>query len=179
MDHQDYYAGKTERDATSDRIPPNQTSSSEKSDDEGARSRPSSSNMTTSPSPTSTPPAKPALSSHTRALPQSTDIEALHGDSSSLTRIHTSRSQHSQTVGGGDSRGLGIFRSKSSRSRPLPAFGAGKPYPPSLPNQEDYVVEFDGEHDPLHAQNWALGKKLFTAVMLVSGICSVWFLTTR
>jgi DHA1 family multidrug resistance protein-like MFS transporter len=179
MDHQDYYAGKTERDATSDRIPPNQTSSSEKSDDEGARSRPSSSNMTTSPSPTSTPPAKPALSSHTRALPQSTDIEALHGDSSSLTRIHTSRSQHSQTVGGGDSSGLGIFRSKSSRSRALPAFGAGKPYPPSLPNQEDYVVEFDGEHDPLHAQNWALGKKLFTALMLVSGLCSVSFLATR
>jgi DHA1 family multidrug resistance protein-like MFS transporter len=179
MDHQDYYAGKTERDATSDRIPPNQTSSSEKSDDEGARSRPSSSNMTTSPSPTSTPPAKPALSSHTHALPRSTDIEALHADSSSLNRIHTSRSQHSQTVGGGDSSGLGIFRSKSSRSRALPAFGAGKPYPPSLPNQEDYVVEFDGEHDPLHAQNWALGKKLFTALMLVSGVCSVSFLTTR
>ncbi|KAK4233989.1 major facilitator superfamily domain-containing protein [Achaetomium macrosporum] len=76
-----------------------------------------------------------------------------------LSRIHTQRSQHSGTVG----------REKSKTKewkKPLPAFGAGKPYPPLLPNQEDYVVEFDGPDDPLHAQNWPLRKKLLTAAML-------------
>jgi len=24
---------------------------------------------------------------------------------------------------------------------------------------QEYVVEFDGPHDPLHAQNWSLKKK--------------------
>jgi DHA1 family multidrug resistance protein-like MFS transporter len=67
-----------------------------------------------------------------------------------LSRIHTARSQHSGTVG----------RAKSKEWKtPLPNFGAGKPYPPLLPNQEDYVVEFDGPDDPLHAQNWPLRKK--------------------
>ncbi|KAI1644887.1 MFS general substrate transporter [Daldinia loculata] len=75
-----------------------------------------------------------------------------------LSRINTARSQHSATVG----RSL---RNRESR-KPLPAFGAGKPFPPPLPNQEEYVVEFDGPNDPYHAQNWSLKKKLFTAAML-------------
>ncbi|KAK3986230.1 major facilitator superfamily domain-containing protein [Cladorrhinum sp. PSN332] len=80
-----------------------------------------------------------------------------------LSRIQTQRSQHSATVG----RSIRSKRSKASmRSRPLPPFGAGKPYPPLLPNQEDFVVEFDGLDDPLHAQNWPLAKKLLTATML-------------
>jgi DHA1 family multidrug resistance protein-like MFS transporter len=71
-----------------------------------------------------------------------------------LSRIQTARSQHSGTVG------RDFSRSKSREDKkPLPAFGAGKPYPPLLPNQEDYVVEFDGPDDPLHAQNWPLSKK--------------------
>ncbi|KAJ5459502.1 Major facilitator superfamily multidrug transporter FLU1 [Penicillium daleae] len=53
--------------------------------------------------------------------------------SQALSRIETQRLQHSMTVG------------ESVKSRPsklpLPAFGAGKPYPPQLPNREDYVVE--------------------------------------
>jgi len=75
-----------------------------------------------------------------------------------LSRIQTARSQHSGTVG----------RATTSKEwkKPLPNFGAGKPYPPLLPNQEDYVVEFDGPDDPLHAQNWPIKKKLFTAAML-------------
>ena len=68
-----------------------------------------------------------------------------------LSRIETQRSQHSATVG----RSL---KSRESK-RPLPAFGAGKPYPPLLPGQEDYVVEFDGPDDPLHPQNWPMKKK--------------------
>lgn len=95
----------------------------------------------------------------------SPDVENLRHHSHSLSRIQTQRSQHSLTVGGLG----GLLRSRTSRaSRPLPEFGAGKPYPPPLPSQEDYVVEFDGEDDPLHAQNWPLRKKLLTAAMLVS-----------
>jgi DHA1 family multidrug resistance protein-like MFS transporter len=75
-----------------------------------------------------------------------------------LSRIQTQRSQHSATVG----------RSLTSRSskKPLPNFGGGKPYPPPLPEQEDYVVEFDGPKDPLHPQNWPMRKKLLTGAML-------------
>lgn len=80
-----------------------------------------------------------------------------------LSRIATARSQHVNTVGSGGIRS----RTTSRASRhPLPAFGAGKPYPPPLPAQEEYVVEFDGPNDPLHAQNWPLRKKILTAAML-------------
>ncbi|RDW82040.1 putative fluconazole resistance protein [Coleophoma cylindrospora] len=75
-----------------------------------------------------------------------------------LSRIETGRLTHTGTVG----RSL---KSRESR-KPLPNFGAGKPYPPLLPDQEDYVVEFDGPDDPLHAQNWPMKKKLYTAVIL-------------
>ncbi|ETS79473.1 hypothetical protein PFICI_09326 [Pestalotiopsis fici W106-1] len=75
-----------------------------------------------------------------------------------LSRIHTARSQHSETIG----RSL---RSRQS-AKPLPSFGAGKPFPPPLPNQEEYVVEFDGPDDPYHAQNWPTSRKLLTAAML-------------
>ena len=68
-----------------------------------------------------------------------------------LSRIYTQKSQHEGTVG----RSL---KSRESR-RPLPNFGAGKPYPPTLPEQEEYVVEFDGPDDPLHPQNWPIKKK--------------------
>ena len=77
-----------------------------------------------------------------------------------LERINTARSQHSATVG----RSLTSRRSRASK--PLPAFGAGKPYPPPMPDQERYVVEFDGPDDPLHAQNWPLQKKVFTGAFL-------------
>ncbi|KAL8953190.1 MAG: hypothetical protein Q9222_000925 [Ikaeria aurantiellina] len=75
-----------------------------------------------------------------------------------LSRIETHRSQHSNTVG----RGL---RSRESK-KPLPNFGGGKEYPPPLPPSEEYVVEFDGPHDPMHPQNWPMGKKVAMAVML-------------
>ena len=68
-----------------------------------------------------------------------------------LSRIETQRTQHSGTVG----RTLTSRKSK----KPLPAFGAGKEYPPNLPDKEDYVVEFDGPDDPLHPQNWPMKKK--------------------
>ena len=79
-----------------------------------------------------------------------------------LDRIETARTQHSGTVGAG-------LRSRRSsrRSEVLPLMGAGKPYPPDLPEQEEYVVEFDGVDDPRHAQNWSGRKKVFVAAMLV------------
>ncbi|THW71591.1 MFS general substrate transporter [Aureobasidium pullulans] len=86
-----------------------------------------------------------------------------------LSRIQTGRSQHSATVGasGADSTGFGVFRTRSSKaSKPLPAFGGGKPYPPPLPEREEYVVEFDGPNDPMHAQNWPFKKKLPVAASL-------------
>lgn len=89
---------------------------------------------------------------------QRDEIGALERHPTALSRIQTQRSQHSATVGAG-------LKSRQSR-KPLPAFGAGKPYPPPLPEREEYVVEFDGPDDPLHAQNWSLKKKIFTAAML-------------
>jgi len=74
-----------------------------------------------------------------------------------LSRIHTQRSQHSNTVGRS-------VKSRESR-KPLPSFGAGKPYPPLLPEREEYVVEFDGPDDPLHAQNWPTRKKLVSCLI--------------
>jgi DHA1 family multidrug resistance protein-like MFS transporter len=69
-----------------------------------------------------------------------------------LSRIQTQKSQHSATVGRAPT-------TRTRRERKLPEFGAGKPYPPALPDQEEYVVEFDGPNDPLHAQNWPIRKK--------------------
>lgn len=70
-----------------------------------------------------------------------------------ISRIQTGRSQHLNTVGSTRSRA-----SKAS-SRPLPSFGAGKPYPPPLPDRDEYVVEFDGPDDPLHPMNWTTKRK--------------------
>lgn len=71
--------------------------------------------------------------------------------SQGLSRVETQQLQHSLTVGES-------VKSRSSKL-PLPAFGGGKPYPPPLPNREDYVVEFDGPDDPLYPQNWPLMTK--------------------
>ncbi|KAF1982979.1 major facilitator superfamily [Aulographum hederae CBS 113979] len=78
-----------------------------------------------------------------------------------MGRIHTAKSQHSGTVGAG-------LKSRLSRrsTRPLPEFGGGKAYPPPLPSREEYVVEFDGENDPLHPQNWSLKKKILLGAIL-------------
>ncbi|KAG9186747.1 hypothetical protein G6011_09855 [Alternaria panax] len=57
----------------------------------------------------------------------------------------------------------------SVANSPLPA-----PYLPSEPGNRthslgapgDYVVDFNGPDNPLHAKNWAVRKKIFTAAML-------------
>lgn len=75
-----------------------------------------------------------------------------------LSRIATQRSQHSATVGAS-------VRSRVPRG-PLPPFGAGKAYPPPLPEKEEYVVEFEGPDDPLHPQNWLLKRKVLIGLIL-------------
>ncbi|CAG8958175.1 hypothetical protein HYFRA_00000527 [Hymenoscyphus fraxineus] len=77
-----------------------------------------------------------------------------------LSRIHTAKSQHAGTIG----QSL-TTKSRDSR-RPIPEMGLGKPLPPALPDREEYVVEFSGPDDPLHAQNWPMKKKVITAAML-------------
>jgi DHA1 family multidrug resistance protein-like MFS transporter len=86
-----------------------------------------------------------------------------------IKRIETQRSQHQQTVGARFTPSTSrITRTLSRRrtERPIPALGAGKPYPPPLPDREEYVVEYDGVDDPLHAQNWPLKKKLGIGAIL-------------
>lgn len=84
-------------------------------------------------------------------------INKLESHPTALDRIETHRSQHSTTVGS--------LRSRKT-TKELPKFGAGKPYPPNLPEQEEYVVEFDGPDDPMHAQNWTMKKKLWIGGIL-------------
>lgn len=78
--------------------------------------------------------------------PTETDPEALR-------RIETIRSQHLATVGST------VTRRSTRKEKPLPPMGADKPHPPPLPEREEYVVEYDGANDPLHAQNWPVKKK--------------------
>ncbi|KAI9643792.1 hypothetical protein NHQ30_007142 [Ciborinia camelliae] len=77
-----------------------------------------------------------------------------------ISRIQTARSQHTGTVGRSVTRKSSkLSRIFSIREKPLPLMGLGKEYPPLLPDQEEYVVEFDGPDDPLHAVNWPMKKK--------------------
>jgi hypothetical protein len=84
-----------------------------------------------------------------------------------IRRIETHRSQHAGTVGTAQvASRLSQTLSRRRTERPLPSLGAGKPYPPQLPDREEYVVEFDGADDPLHAQNWPMKKKLGIGAIL-------------
>ena len=74
-----------------------------------------------------------------------------------LERIETYRLQHRSTVGSG--RGI------APRDEWLP-MGAEKPYPPDLPDPEQFVVEFTGFNDPLHPQNWSLKRRVTISATL-------------
>jgi MFS transporter, DHA1 family, multidrug resistance protein len=93
---------------------------------------------------------------------QRDDIADLERHPTALSRIQTGRSQHSNTIGAGIRSRTTTRQSK----KPMPNFGGGKPFPPPLPEREEYVVEFDGPDDPLHAQNWPMKKKLTVAIVL-------------
>ena len=69
-----------------------------------------------------------------------------------LSRLYSQRLQHIHTVGSTP----GSRAESKAELTPLPAFGAGKPYPPVIrAEREAYVVDFDGPDDPLHPMNWS------------------------
>lgn len=84
-----------------------------------------------------------------------------------LSRIETYRLQQKTTVGS--------TRGPQPRETWLP-MGAGKEYPPLLPDPEGFVVEFDGAGDPMHPYNWTLTRR-FVSVYL--GVACLAFLTNR
>ncbi|KAJ6260346.1 Major facilitator superfamily multidrug transporter [Drechslerella dactyloides] len=104
-------------------------------------------------------------------MPTVQDIEA--GDDAERTRTlmsrtRTAQSVHANTIGADPTR-------TRSRKEKLPPFGSGKDYPPALPDQEQYVVEFDGFSDPLHPQNWSPRKKyLLSALLAATSAFCVW-----
>ncbi|GME73346.1 unnamed protein product [Ambrosiozyma monospora] len=49
---------------------------------------------------------------------------------------------------------------------PIPPMGADRDYPPMLPPNEDYVVAFDGENDPIHPHNWPMKQKVMICALL-------------
>ncbi|ORY11706.1 major facilitator superfamily domain-containing protein [Clohesyomyces aquaticus] len=161
-----------------------QTSGAERKEIEEPLSRHSTSSSALSVSSASTSASSAAANRHThleqiRTAPQSTTTRDRSGtastgtghtgtlyrhpterDPEAIRRIETHRSQHVYTVGA-------VISKRSTKSqKPLPALGAGKPYPPPLPDKEEYVVEYDGVDDPLHAQNWQMNKKLFLGAIL-------------
>ncbi|QIW97000.1 hypothetical protein AMS68_002518 [Peltaster fructicola] len=74
-----------------------------------------------------------------------------------IQRMQEHRLQHSETVG----------TTRSRAKRELPDFGGGKPYPPPLPDREEYVTEFNGYDDPEHPQNWPFKTKLIISSILI------------
>jgi MFS transporter, DHA1 family, multidrug resistance protein len=109
----------------------------------------SSSSATTSS--ISTRPDVQSTTSMGRAM-TANDLERRRTHPVEMHRTETHRLQHSHTVG------ASIVKTRTSR-RPLPNFGGGKPFPPDLPEQDEYVVEYDGKDDPLHPQNWPFSQK--------------------
>ncbi|KAJ5084603.1 hypothetical protein NUU61_009182 [Penicillium alfredii] len=55
------------------------------------------------------------------------------------------------------------------------SIGAGKPFPPPLPDAKHYVVEFDGIDDPMHPYNWKISIKLYISIMVCTGTLVVSF----
>ncbi|KAI9796881.1 MAG: hypothetical protein M1833_005930 [Piccolia ochrophora] len=148
MDNVDRDLEKAERDASPNRFPDRRSSEIERPQNVSSSSSASASTV-------SSLSRRQAGGGMSRVPTQGDTLER---NATALSRIHTQRTQHSGTVG----------RTATSRTwkKPLPEFGGGKAFPPPLPAQEEYVVEFDGEHDPLHAMNWPMKKKLYTAAML-------------
>lgn len=76
-----------------------------------------------------------------------------------LVRIATHHLVHSSTVGTTD-------RQRTRRySEAKETLGAGKLLPTSTFHVEDFLVEFDGSEDPLHAHNWPLKKKCVSSLI--------------
>lgn len=72
---------------------------------------------------------------------------------------HTLPTSNSSKHTDSSSGTVGATAASRVSTKPLPESEAGKPYPPPLPAQEEFVVEFMGPDDPLHPQNWPTKKK--------------------
>ena len=153
MDAADKIIKTAEEDARRSALPHD-----EKKEEHEPIARIATSSSTSSSSSSSSDGSLPRDGTMSRQATQPDNVGNLERHATAMSRIQTQRSQHSGTVGAS-------VKSRQSR-KPLPAFGAGKAYPPALPDREEYVVEFDGVDDPLHAQNWTLKKKIFTAAIL-------------
>ncbi|KAL4904350.1 hypothetical protein BDW74DRAFT_185648 [Aspergillus multicolor] len=99
------------------------------------------------------------------------DTETLdQPDSLELSRIETHRLQQKTTVGS--------TRGPQPRETWLP-MGAGKEYPPLIPDPEGFVVEFDGAGDPLHPiflvciLSYSTFATSFTSAVFSAGISAV------
>lgn len=86
-------------------------------------------------------------------------MEYIDRHPTAIGRIEQHRLQHMQTVGSS--------KAVTKEGIELPDFGSGKPYPPALPEREEYVVEFSGFDDPRHAQNFPMKKKLVISGILI------------
>ncbi|CAI6251048.1 unnamed protein product [Periconia digitata] len=155
MDAADKYIEKSEWDASPGQNPPHPELAEEH---EPVTRIPTASSSSSGSSSSSDASGLERDATISRLPTQREEVTGLERHETALSRIQTQRSQHSNTVGAS-------LKSRQSR-KPLPAFGAGKPYPPMLPEREEYVVEFDGPDDPMHAMNWPFRKKLMTAAML-------------
>ena len=85
-------------------------------------------------------------------------------------RNHEHNETHTHTVGA-HAASKSVSRAES---RPLPSFGAGKPYPPDIPaERQDYVVDFESADDPLHPLNWPTRRKVtYAAIGALASFCS-------
>lgn len=130
MDSVDRYIEKGERDASPNRFP---DATSHTQHDKVERHEPieRTATMSSSGSSSSASSAVDQGAGNMSRVPTQHDTEAglsAERHATALSRIQTQRSQHSGTVGAG-------LRSRTSK-KPLPAFGAHKPYPPPLPERE-------------------------------------------
>ncbi|KAB8072332.1 major facilitator superfamily domain-containing protein [Aspergillus leporis] len=109
----------------------------------------------------------PILSPEKKSLPRNyaTLDHCPASDGLELEWINTYRLQQQITVGSS--------RSRIPRDQWLP-LGTGKQHPPSLPDAEDYVVEFEGSDDPMHPQNWPIKTRYAITDSLVTfDICAL------
>lgn len=56
-----------------------------------------------------------------------------------------------------------LYREASHNKDPMPKMGAGKDYPPMLPDRDPYAVAYDGPDDPQFPHNWSLTKKIINS----------------
>lgn len=158
MDNEDRFISSNERDASPERFGGKDAAAPRDGRLEQVETRGSASSVSSVSTREPTSRSRQQSLAMNRAETQTDNLTGLERNATAMSRIETQRTQHSHTIGA-------TVTSRKSK-KPVPKMGGEKPYPPPLPDREEYVVEFDGEHDPMHAQNWPMKKKLMVGVML-------------